>query len=111
MNLFIRWLISGLAIFTIAYVLPGVQVDDLASALIVAVVLGILNTFIKPILVILTLPITILTLGLFSLFINAFLILFVERLVPRFAVSGLFSALVFGLVLSIINSVVHAIVK
>lgn len=103
MNLITRLAISTLVIFAMAYVLPGVNVDGWTAALIVALVLGIVNTFIKPILVILTLPITIITLGLFTLVIQALMVLLVEVIVPGFEVDGFLWALVFGVVLAVVN--------
>lgn len=109
MEILIRILIGAIAVFTAAYILPGVQVDSFGTALVVAVVLGALNAFVKPILVILTLPITILTLGLFLLILNALLILLVDNLVTGFAVNGLFWALIFGLVVSVVSSFLHSL--
>lgn len=110
MNMLAGWLIYGLSVFIAAHIIPGVEVKDLSTALIVAIALGIINTFIKPILTILTLPITIITLGLFSLVLNALLILLVSNVVQGFHVSGLLSALLFGLALSIVNSLLNMIV-
>ncbi len=110
MGLLITWIVSGLSIFIAAYIIPGVEVADLTSALIVAVVLGIINTFLKPVLTILTLPITIITLGLFSLILNALLIMLASRLVAGFTVSGLLPAILFSIVLSIVNSILNSIV-
>ncbi len=106
MKLFFQWLVSALAIGIAAYIVPGVSVT-LAGALIAAVVLGALNLFIRPILLILTLPINILTLGLFSLVINALLVLLAAALVPGFAVAGFWTAVLYALALSIINWVFH----
>lgn len=86
-----------------AYILPGVDVDSFVTALVVAVVLGILNALLKPILLILTLPITILTLGLFTFVINLMLVYLTEAVVPGFVIDGLLSAVLFSLVLSLIN--------
>lgn len=107
MSLIINWIASAVVIFIISQILPGVHVASFTSALIVALVLGIINAFVKPVLVILTLPITILTLGLFSLVLNALLILLVSNIVPGFVVDGFLWAFVFGIVLSIVNSLVH----
>lgn len=104
MNLIIRLLLNGLAVVLTAYLLPGVSVADYGTALIVALVLAIVNVFLKPILVVLTIPITIVTLGLFLLVINAALILFVDSLVSGFEVRGFWWALLFSLILSIFNS-------
>ncbi len=102
MKLFFQWLISALAILVAAYLVLGVTVT-LVGALIAAVVLGALNLFIRPILLVLTLPITILTLGLFSLVINALLVMFASYLVPGFLVTDFLTALLFALVLAVIN--------
>lgn len=102
MKIFLQWLISTLAILIAAYLIPGVTVT-LPGAIIAAVVLGALNLFIRPILLVLTLPINILTLGLFSLVINALLVMLASALVPGFVVTGFWIALLFALVLSIIN--------
>lgn len=102
MKLFLQWVIAALAIGVAAYFVPGVDVT-FSGALIAAVVLGALNLFIRPILVVLTLPITVLTLGLFSLVINALLVLLASALVPGFSVSGFWTALLFALALAVIN--------
>jgi putative membrane protein len=99
----LHWIISTLAILIAAYLIPGVTTTILA-AIIFAVVLGIINTFIKPIIKILTLPITIITLGLFSLVVNALLILLAANFVPDFSVDGFWSALLFSIVVSLINA-------
>lgn len=106
----IGWLINGVAIFITANLLPGVTVTDLSTALIVALVLGVINTFIKPVLHILTLPISMLTLGLFSFVLNALLILLATKIVPGFQIDNLITAAIFGIVLSIINSVINKLV-
>ena len=104
MNWIIRLLLNGLAVVLSAYLLPGVDVDSYGTALLVALILAVVNVIVKPILIILTIPITILTLGLFLLVINAALILFVENLVSGFTVEGFWWALLFSLILSIFNS-------
>ena len=100
-----------MAVFISAYVLPGVTVDSFTTALIVAVVLGIINAFLKPILMLLTLPITIVTLGLFTFIINAILVLLVARIVPGFYVSGFIWALIFSLILSIVTTFLNSLTK
>ncbi|HCP08459.1 MAG TPA: hypothetical protein DIT25_01520 [Candidatus Moranbacteria bacterium] len=100
MALVISWLISAVVILLASYLLPGISIAGFVTALIVALVLGLVNAFIKPILLILTLPINILTLGLFTLVINAVLILLVAAIVPGFQVAGFIWALLFGLILS-----------
>lgn len=111
MELLIRALINGLAVWIAAYVLPGVNVDGFLTALVVAVILGVVNAVLKPILILLTIPITIVTLGLFVFVINALLILLVARIVPGFSVSSFWWALGFSLVLSLVNSVLHSLTQ
>ncbi len=105
MKLLIRLVISTLAIIVAANLLDGVVVSDLTSAIVAAIVLGLLNTFVKPVLQILALPITILTLGLFYFVINVLIIYFAASLVDGFAVDGFISALLFGLIVSIISGI------
>lgn len=102
-------LVKSMAVFITAYLLPGVKVADFWTAVIVAIVLGLVNMVIKPILVILTLPITILTLGIFALIINALMILLVSALVPGFTVKSFAWALLFSLVLSLVSSFLNSL--
>lgn len=102
MKLFLHWFIAALAIGIAAYIVPNVSVT-LVSALIAAVVLGAFNYFLRPVLLILTLPINILTLGLFSLVINALLVMLASAIVPGFVVSGFWTAFLFAIVLSVVN--------
>ncbi len=111
MGFIIKVLISGLAVLLGAYLLPGVAVESLGTAIWVAVVLAILNALVKPILVILTIPITIVTLGLFLLVINALIILMAEALIGGFYVDGFMWALLFSLLLSVITWVVESLAK
>lgn len=111
MGILITLLINAFTIFLIARFLPGVSVDTFWTALVVAVILGLVNTIIKPILVLLTLPITILTLGLFYFVINAVMVLLVDLLIPGFSVSGFLSALIFSLLVSIVGSTLNSLVK
>ncbi len=104
MILIINWLILTLAILITAYLLPGVMIETLTAAIVAALILGIINVSLKPLLIILTLPINILTLGLFTLVINALLILLVAWLVNGFEVANFWWALLFAIVLSIINA-------
>jgi len=111
MNWIIRFLLNGLAVVLTAYLLPGVDVTDYWTALIVALVLAIANLIVKPILVILTIPITILTLGLFLLVINALIILMADYFVDGFIVDGFWWALLFSLILSVFNSLFDDMTK
>jgi putative membrane protein len=111
MSILINWLVSALVILAAAYLLPGVHIAGFTTALVVAIVLGVINAFIKPVLIILTLPITILTLGLFTLVINALLILLTSKIVPGFVVDNFWWAILFSIVLSVIKAVVHSFEK
>lgn len=110
MAFLIKWLVNALAIGITAYLLPGVRVSGLFAALVTALVLGLVNIFIRPLLLLLTLPLNILTLGLFTLVINALLILLVAAVVPGFSVRGFWWAVLFGLVLAVVNYVLNVIV-
>ncbi len=109
MGILINWILSGLVILAAAYLLPGVHVAGFQSALVAALVLGIINAFLKPILLILTLPITLLTLGLFTFVINALLILLASSLVPGFKVDGFLWALILSIFLSVANIFLHTL--
>jgi len=111
MDILIRWLIAALAILTIAYVLPGVTVNGFFVAMVVAVVLGIVNSFIRPILLLLTLPINILTLGLLTFVINALMIMLAASIVPGFQVRSFWWALAFSLLLSLAMGVLDGTQK
>lgn len=103
MGFLVSWLVSALAIGITAYLLPGVRLSGFLAALITAVVLGLANAVIKPLLLLLTLPLNIITLGLFTLVINAVLIMLTSAIVPGFSVSGFWQALLFSLVLVVVN--------
>jgi putative membrane protein len=104
MKIIIHWLVSAISIMVAAYLLPGVHVTGIVPALILAIVLGIVNTFVRPLLVLLTLPISILTLGLFTLVINAVLIMLSTKLVTGVSIDGFLWALAFGVVLAVVHA-------
>ena len=106
MRLILHWIIAAIAIGIASYLVPGVTVT-LMGAVVLAVVLGALNIFIRPLLILLTLPINILTLGLFTIVINAFLVWLAALVVPGFMVASFWWALLFALALTIINWVFH----
>jgi len=109
-NFLLKIIILGTAVMFSAYLLPGVEVNDFLSALMVAVVLSFLNAFLKPILIFISIPITILTLGLFLIVINALIILFAAYLLtPSFMVNGFWWALLFSFVLSLISSLLEGL--
>lgn len=111
MKLIIRILLSALAVVVLAKILPNVSVDSYMTAILVAIVLSLLNFIVKPILVILTLPVTILTLGLFLLIVNAIIILLADYLIAGFNVDGIWWALLFSLLLSLLQSLLFSLLK
>ncbi|NJN27205.1 MAG: phage holin family protein [Cyclobacteriaceae bacterium] len=111
MKFIISLLLSSLAVFVCAHILPGAHVDGFFVAIVVAVILGLLNILVKPFLVILTIPITIFTLGLFLLVINTILILLADAIVPGFTVDGFWWALFFSILLSIVNGLFGGLSK
>lgn len=104
MNWISKLLANTVAVLATAYLLPGVFVDSLWTAVVVAIVLALLNTIVKPFLIIITIPATILSLGLFLFVINAVIILLANNLVDGFTVNSFWWALLFSLVMSLINS-------
>jgi putative membrane protein len=110
MKLLVRIFITAILVLIIAHFMKGVVVENFTTSLLVAIVLGLLNVFIKPIFVLLTLPLTIFTLGLFLLVINAIIILLCTNIVGGFNVDSFFTALLFSVVLSISQSILYAIV-
>ncbi len=111
MNYIFKVLLTALAVLIIAYLLPGVDVDDYGTAIWVAFIVGILFSILKPILVILTLPVTILTLGLFLFVINAAMILVANSWIDGFSVSGFWTALLFSILLSFFESVLYKLIE
>lgn len=100
----VNFLLSALAVFIAANLVPGVGIDSYLTAIVFSLVLGFLNIFVKPVLLLLTLPLNIVTLGLFTLVVNLLILYLASALVPGFTISNLFSAILFALVLSAINS-------
>jgi putative membrane protein len=103
MRLLLVWILSAIALLVVAYLYPGVQVQDWKAAAVAALVLGLVNALVKPILIILTLPVTILTLGLFLLVINALCFWLVANLVPGFHVTGFWAAMLGAILYSLIT--------
>lgn len=106
----LHWIVTALAIGIAAYLIPGIEVT-LVGALVLAVVLGIINVFLKPIINLLTLPLNILTLGLFSLVVNALLIMLAGQVVPGFSVAGFWPAFIFGIVVALVSALFGAMTK
>jgi putative membrane protein len=109
MGFLVSLALSTVAVFVTAYILPGVKLDGWTTALVVAIVLGLINAFIRPVLLLLTLPINILTLGLFTLVIMALCVMLASAIVPGFKVDGFWWAMAFGVVLAVIGGLFNPI--
>lgn len=109
MKLLIRLIVTAVLVVLLSNLMTGVHVDSFLTAMLVAVVLGLLNLFIKPILVVLTLPVTVVTFGLFLLVINALMILLCTNIVGGFHVDTFFTALLFSIILSLLQSIMYMI--
>ena len=107
MKLILRLLITSLLVLIIAHIMRGVSVDEFSTALTVAILLSFLNIFIKPILILLTLPVTVLSIGLFLLVINAFLILLCDHFIVGFKVQSFWTAMLFSIILSLSQSLAY----
>lgn len=111
MKTFLKILLTALAVIVLANILPGVTITGYTTAIIVAIVIALLNMFVRPLLIFFTLPATIVTLGLFLFVINAIVILLADKLVDGFAVSGFFAAFFFSILLSIFRSILFSFLK
>lgn len=109
MNFLLRLLVTAVVAYALAYILPGINFDGFGAAIIFAIVLGILNLIVTPVLKILGLPLTIITLGLFSLVINALVILMADYFVDSMNVDGFLWAFIFSIALSLITSLLSGI--
>ncbi|SNS15219.1 putative membrane protein [Belliella buryatensis] len=103
-GIIVQLILGGIAVLITSYLLPGVSVEDFLTGVVIAALIALLNITIKPILILLTIPITVVTLGLFLIVINALLILLAAYIVHGFSVDGFWWAVLFGLILGLINS-------
>ena len=110
MNLLIHWATATAAILIAAYLIPGVAVT-LTGAIVFAVVLGLVNVFVRPVLFFLTLPVTILTLGIFSLVLNALLVWAAGSIVPGVSIDGFWTAFIFSILLALVNALFNLLRK
>lgn len=106
--MFIRLIITSIVAFALSYLLSGIMIDSFWTAILLAVVLALLNAVVKPLLILITFPITILTLGLFLLVINALIVLLAEKILPGFEVRSFWWALLFGVLLSGLTSLMYS---
>lgn len=109
-GLLVTWLVSAISLLVVAYLLPGFKVDGFKTALVAAVVIGLVNATLGLILKIVTFPITLLTLGLFWLIINAAMLLLAARMVNGFTISGWLPAIIGSILLSLVNAILRALI-
>lgn len=111
MRILISWLVNAAALYITAWIVPGILISDgLGPLLLAALVIGLINAVVRPVAVVLTLPITILTLGLFYLVLNGLLFYLAAAVTPGFALTGLWAAVLGALVMSVVGMVLHALV-
>lgn len=111
MQLLIALIANTLSLLATASVVPGIKLEGIQAAILAAIILGVLNTFIKPILSIITFPLTILTLGLFSFVLNALILSLASFFVPGFTISGFWPAVFGAIVLSVISTIISSVLK
>ena len=109
LNVILRWLIYALLIIFVSWIVPGIEIDNFITAMLVCVILALVNAFIKPLVQIITLPVTIITLGLFTFVINALMFMLAGWITPGFEVEGFLSALLGSLLLSLFSFAVNRI--
>lgn len=106
----LRWLISSLSIFIVAHIVKGIEVNSTALVLVIALVLGIINAFLRPLIILITLPVNILTLGIFTLFINGALFYLVSKIVKGFVITGFWPAFWGYILFSIISFLLSSLI-
>ena len=111
MELILIWILNAVALLVVAYILPGITVASFGSALIAALVLGLLNTLVKPVLIFLTLPITVVTLGLFLLVLNALVFWFAGSILKGFQVNGFWWAVAGAIVYSLVSGLLSGLLS
>lgn len=110
MKLIANWFLNALALFIVSKIVSGIELRGFGAALVAVIVIGLINALIKPILLVLTLPITILTLGLFTFVLNALMLLLAGNIVSGFRVDGLWTAFIGSILLSIVSTILHTLV-
>lgn len=109
MVLLVRWILFALAVIFMAWIVPGIEVENFQSAMLVTVIIALINIFIRPLIVFITLPINILTLGIFTLVINAFLLMLAGYLSPGFEIQGFLSAFLGSIVLAFLGLIINMV--
>lgn len=109
-GIILRWLANAVAIFITAHLIQGLEVNGIKGAIVAAAILGIFNALIRPLLLLLTLPLNILTLGLFTLIVNGFLLFLVSKVTPQLIVQGFWPAAVGAMLISILSGLINWII-
>ncbi len=111
MSLIIKWVVNTLALFIVANILPGIKLESFSSGMVAVLMIGFLNVLVKPLLLLFTLPINIITLGLFIFVINAIVLILAAAITPGFKIEGLGTALIGSILLTIVSTILHSLVK
>lgn len=111
MQLLIHWFISALALFIVSRILPGVVLEGFGAALIAVIIIGLVNALVKPFLFFFTLPINLLTLGLFTFVLNALMLMLAGNITPGFQIQGFGTAFLASILLTIVSAVLHSLVR
>lgn len=111
MNIFVTLIINVLSLMVVSYLVPGFHFIDFQALLVTAVVIGIVNTFVRPVLQLIALPLSIITLGLFAFFVNVALLWFVSNIVPGFQIDSFFTAAVASVVIALVSAFFHRMDK
>lgn len=111
MNLIIKWVVNALALFIVANILPGIKLENFSSGMVAVLMIGLLNVFVKPILLLFTLPINLVTLGLFTFVINAVVLLLAAAITPGFKIDGFGTALLGSILLTVVSTLLHSLIK
>lgn len=111
MGIIFKWFINALALFIVARITPGIEIRDFGTALVAVIIMGLVNVFIRPVLLLLTLPVNLLTLGLFTFIINALMLMLAAAITPDFKVDGLGAAVIGSILLTIISTLLQSLVR
>ena len=110
-SIIVRWVLNALALYIVANILPGIHLSDFGSALVAVVIIGLVNVLIKPILFLLTLPVTVITFGLFAFVLNALMLMLASALTPGFKIDGFGTALLGSILLSLVTTILYSLVQ
>jgi putative membrane protein len=111
MNVLIRWFVNALSLYIVSNIVTGIQVKDFTTSLIAALIIGLVNALIKPLLLLLTLPINILTLGLFTFILNAGLLILASKLTPGFVIENFWAALIGSILLTLVSTILYSLIS